>query len=88
MGFSMVGSFGHHVFVRNSTHRTVKFGSFRGKKLINYNVTIPKFKTCAGTALLCKREFVDFEERSSPDEVSSVFSFIKATNFCSFKINF
>lgn len=69
MGFSMVGSFGHHVFVRNSSHRTVKFGSFRGKKMINYNVTIPKFKTCAGRALLCKREFVDFEERSSPDEV-------------------
>ncbi|KAH9804051.1 cytokinin riboside 5'-monophosphate phosphoribohydrolase [Citrus sinensis] len=70
MGFSMVGSFGHHVFVRNSTQRTVKFGSFRGKKLINYNVTIPKFKTCAGRALLCKREFVDFEERSSPDEIA------------------
>lgn len=77
MGLSMVGSFCPHVLARKSSH----FGPLTGKILINYNFTVTKFRTCPGRALVCRREFVDFEERSSPDEVSSVFSLIKATIF-------
>lgn len=69
MGLSMVGSFCSHVLARKSSHTTVKFGPLSGKILINYNFPVPKFRTCTGRALVCRREFVDFEERSSPDEV-------------------
>lgn len=74
MGFSLVGSFGSHVLVRNSRLGTVKFQSLSGKEMINYNFMVPKFKTSPGRALLCKRELVDFEERTSPNEVNLLIS--------------
>ncbi|KAJ0102829.1 hypothetical protein Patl1_04034 [Pistacia atlantica] len=70
MGFSLVGSFGSHVWLKNSCHKTVKFQTSSGKKRFSVKFT-SKFDSCPGraSALLCKREVVDFEERTSPLEV-------------------
>ncbi|KAJ0046588.1 hypothetical protein Pint_03987 [Pistacia integerrima] len=70
MGFSLVGSFGSHVWLKNSCHKTVKFQTSSGKKRFSVKFT-SKFNSCPGraSALLCKSEVVDFEERTSPLEV-------------------
>ncbi|MBA0705658.1 hypothetical protein Golax_017838 [Gossypium laxum] len=72
MGFALLGSLGSFVSVRDSHHWNVRFQSFTLKErfVVGFNLAknyraYKKF----GRVSLCKIEFVDFEERTSPNEV-------------------
>jgi hypothetical protein len=64
MGFSMVGSLGSQISVRNSHQRRLKFQSFSERA--THTIT---FKSHPAKVLLSKREAIEFEERTSPNEV-------------------
>ncbi|XP_062168529.1 probable cytokinin riboside 5'-monophosphate phosphoribohydrolase LOGL9 [Alnus glutinosa] len=64
MGFSMVGSLGSQISVRNSHRRRLKFQSFSERA--THTIT---FKSHPAKVLLSKREAIEFEERTSPNEV-------------------
>ncbi|XP_044488806.1 uncharacterized protein LOC123213433 isoform X1 [Mangifera indica] len=70
MGFSLVGSFGSHVLLKECCHKIVKFQTLSEKERFSVKF-VSKSKSCPGraSALLCKSELVDFEERTSPQEV-------------------
>ncbi|TYH87133.1 hypothetical protein ES332_D01G095100v1 [Gossypium tomentosum] len=72
MGFALLGSLGSFVSVRDSHHWNVRFQSFTLKErfVVGFNLA-KNFRAYKkfGRVSLCKSEFVDFEERTSPNEV-------------------
>lgn len=72
MGFALLGSLGSFVSVRDSHHWNVRFQSFTLKErfVVGFNLA-KNFRAYKkfGRVSLCKSEFVDSEERTSPDEV-------------------
>lgn len=72
MGFALLGSLGSYVSVRDSHHWNVRFQSFTLKErfVVGFNLA-KNFRAYKkfGRVSLCKSEFVDFEERTSPNEV-------------------
>lgn len=72
MGFALLGSLGSYVSVRDSHHWNVRFQSFTLKErfVVGFNLA-KNFRAYKkfGRVSLCKSEFVDSEERTSPDEV-------------------
>ncbi|MBA0676234.1 hypothetical protein Goari_017729 [Gossypium aridum] len=72
MGFALLGSLGSFVSVRDSHHWNVRFQSFTLKErfVVGFNLA-KNFRAYKkfGRVSLCKSEFVDFEERKSPNEV-------------------
>lgn len=81
MGFSLVGSFGSHVLLKECCHKIVKFQTLSEKERFSVKF-VSKSKSCPGraSALLCKSELVDFEERTSPQEVNRVLTFSEVSN--------
>ncbi|KAG2678186.1 hypothetical protein I3760_12G132000 [Carya illinoinensis] len=69
MGFSLVGSLGSQVLVRNYHPGRSKFQSFseRGTHTINFKLS--EVRSPSARILFSKREAIEFEERTSPDEV-------------------
>lgn len=91
MSFSALGSLGSHVLVKNFYEKTIKFPSLNEKERISLNIMHSKFKPCRRISL-CRSELVDFEKRTSPDEVipvdiSSLFSII-LVSLCVFCFRF
>ena len=74
MGFAVLGSSGSYVSV--SHHWNVRFQSFTLKERLGFGFNLGKNFRAYNLARisLCKSEFVDFEERTSPNEVILVFS--------------
>ncbi|XP_057968018.1 uncharacterized protein LOC131157699 [Malania oleifera] len=68
MAFSLGGSPGSHIFLRNGRHRNVKFPTLnaRERRTLNFQLGL---KPNSGGDLVAKGEFPDFEERSSSNEV-------------------
>lgn len=72
MGFSMLGFSGSYVSVRDYHQWNAKFHSFALKERFGVGFRWDKnFKDYnnLGRVSLCKHEFIDFEERTSPNEV-------------------
>lgn len=77
MGFALLGSLGSYVSVRDSRHWNVRFQSFTLKERFVFGFNLAKnFRAYKkfGRVSLCKSEFVDFEERTSPNEVILIFT--------------
>ncbi|PPS06089.1 hypothetical protein GOBAR_AA14554 [Gossypium barbadense] len=77
MGFALLGSLGSYVSVRDSHHWNVRFQSFTLKErfVVGFNLA-KNFRAYKkfGRVSLCKSEFVDSEERTSPDEFMDAIS--------------
>ncbi|MBA0823095.1 hypothetical protein Goarm_019850, partial [Gossypium armourianum] len=75
MGFALLGSLGSFVSVRDSHHWNVRFQSFTLKErfVVGFNLA-KNFRAYKkfGRVSLCKSEFVDFEERTSPNEIANL----------------
>ncbi|KAK8648633.1 hypothetical protein V6N13_129382 [Hibiscus sabdariffa] len=75
MGFALLGTSGSHVSVRDSHRWNPKFQSFTLKErfVVGFNPA-KKFRAYNKLARLpfCKSGFVDFEERTSPDEIANL----------------
>ncbi|XP_039026710.1 uncharacterized protein LOC120160353 [Hibiscus syriacus] len=72
MGFALLGTSGSYVSVRGSRHWNPKFQSFTLKErfVVGFNlVKNSRAYNKLARLPLCKSEFVDFEERTSPNEV-------------------
>ncbi|EOY12166.1 Lysine decarboxylase family protein isoform 4 [Theobroma cacao] len=71
MGFALLGSLGSCVSLKDSHQWNVKFQSFNLKERFGVGFKlVTNFKACNLVRVsLCKNEFVDFEERTSPNEV-------------------
>ncbi|EEF33344.1 probable cytokinin riboside 5'-monophosphate phosphoribohydrolase LOGL10 [Ricinus communis] len=71
MGFPLVGSLGSHVLVRNLYEKNIKLQSFdeNGRFGVNFSLRCSKSKPFPKRISLCKSELVDFEERTSPNEI-------------------
>lgn len=70
-GFSMAASLGSHILLRNSHQRTVRFAPFNGgerRQTLSFKFSELKPHN-PWRILVCKGEFVEFEERTSPNEV-------------------
>ncbi|KAA8527033.1 hypothetical protein F0562_008738 [Nyssa sinensis] len=69
MGFSVAVSLGSHHFHRSSYHRTLQFlpSDERERHIIDFK--FPKLKARPRKISFCKREFIEFEERTSANEV-------------------
>ncbi|KAG2678185.1 hypothetical protein I3760_12G132000 [Carya illinoinensis] len=72
MGFSLVGSLGSQVLVRNYHPGRSKFQSFseRGTHTINFKLS--EVRSPSARILFSKREAIEFEERTSPDEIANL----------------
>ncbi|CAK9148840.1 unnamed protein product [Ilex paraguariensis] len=66
MGFSLAGPLGVHVSLKIPLHRTVKIPTFSEKR-VNFKLT--KAEPQPGRFCCCKLDYVEFEERTSPNEV-------------------
>ncbi|KAF8391652.1 hypothetical protein HHK36_023959 [Tetracentron sinense] len=69
MGFSMVGLKGSQFFLRNDQQRMVKIQFFSGRESQPLNFKLPRCRPQPRRLLLCKPGYIDFEERTSPNEV-------------------
>ena len=76
MGFAVLGSSGSYVTVRDSHQWNVRFRSFTLKERFGVGFKLVKnFKDYnLGSVSLCKGEVIDFEERTSPNEVNPMSS--------------
>lgn len=70
MGFSMVGSLGSQILVRNCHQRKLKFESFAHGRKHTMDFNFSKLRSHPSKILLSKkRDAIEFEERTSPNEV-------------------
>lgn len=75
MGVSVLGSIsiGCHVLVKSCHERTLKIQSFwaRERPAISFKLSRSRPYPHPGRLISCKSELVDFDERTSPNEVCS-----------------
>ncbi|XP_049412625.1 uncharacterized protein LOC125875659 [Solanum stenotomum] len=72
MGFAAVSTISMaNVFLRSSYHhqKDVNLGSCMRKETWGFNLYLPKLKYQSRISFCCKNESIDFEERTSPNEV-------------------
>ncbi|KAF5727919.1 cytokinin riboside 5'-monophosphate phosphoribohydrolase LOGL10 isoform X1 [Tripterygium wilfordii] len=69
MGISLLGLLGSQVLVRDYHQSCVKIQSFTVREKFSISYKPPKFKLCIGNISVCKSEFIDMDERTSPNEV-------------------
>ncbi|OMP04312.1 Cytokinin riboside 5'-monophosphate phosphoribohydrolase LOG [Corchorus olitorius] len=71
MGFAVLGTLGSCVRVRDFHQWDVKFQSFTLKERFGVGFKLAKNSKAyqSGRVSLCRSEFIDFEERTSPNEV-------------------
>ncbi|XP_010270149.1 PREDICTED: uncharacterized protein LOC104606570 [Nelumbo nucifera] len=69
MGFSMVGFMGSHGLLSNTHQRMVNFHFGNGRQVQTLKLNSSYWSIPSGRVLLCKRQPIDFEDRTSPDEV-------------------
>lgn len=83
MGFALLGSLGSCVSLKDSHQWNVKFQSFNLKERFGVGFKlVTNFKACNLVRVsLCKNEFVDFEERTSPNEVNPTLLFLLKLSF-------
>lgn len=82
VGFSMAASLGSYILLRNSHHRTVRFAPFNGgdrRQTLGFKFSELKPHN-PWRILVCKGEFVEFEERTSPNEVKPRLTFSQSFN--------
>ena len=71
MGFSMVGSLGSQILVRNCHQRKLKFESFAHGRKHTMDFNFAELRSHPAKILLSKkRDAIEFEERTSPNEVN------------------
>lgn len=60
-----------NIFLRSSHHhkKDVNLGSCMRKETWGFNLYLPKLKYQSRISFCCKNESIDFEERTSPNEV-------------------
>lgn len=97
MGFSLMGSWGSQVLVKNFGEKGTKFQSLKENERVNSNIRCLKYKPCQRRSSTCRSGsgLVDFEDRTSPIEVftffpfsfSELFEFGVAVNFKSLLAN-
>ncbi|XP_059662424.1 probable cytokinin riboside 5'-monophosphate phosphoribohydrolase LOGL10 [Cornus florida] len=68
MGFPVAGTLRSHVFL-SSHHRSVKFLSFDARERRTIDFKFQKLNPHPRRISVCKQEMIDFEERTSPNEV-------------------
>ena len=81
-GFSMAASLGSHILLRNYHQRTVRFAPFSGgerRQTLSFKFSELKPHN-PWRILVCKGEFVEFEERTSPNEVKPRLTFSQSFN--------
>ncbi|KAM1857243.1 hypothetical protein ACFX14_007371 [Malus domestica] len=69
MGFSVLGSVGSHILVRNSHEGTLKIQSFRERERPTISFELSRSRSYHGRIKSSKSELLDFDERTSPNEV-------------------
>ncbi|XP_016490062.1 putative cytokinin riboside 5'-monophosphate phosphoribohydrolase LOGL10 [Nicotiana tabacum] len=72
MGFAAASpstSMASHVFLRSSHQKEVMLGSSLRKETWRFNLNLPKLNYQSRNSFCCKNESIDFEERTSPNEV-------------------
>lgn len=69
MGFSVLGSVGSHILVRNCYERTLKIQSFRERERPTIGFELSRSRSYHGRIKSSKYELPDFDERTSPNEV-------------------
>ncbi|KAM0997360.1 hypothetical protein ACFX13_007333 [Malus domestica] len=69
MGFSVLGSVGSHILVRNSYEGTLKIQSFRERERPTISFELSRSRSYHGRIKSSKSELLDFDERTSPNEV-------------------
>lgn len=73
MGFAAASpstSMASHVFLRSSHQKEVMLGSSLRKETWRFNLNLPKLNYQSRNSFCCKNESIDFEERTSPNEVN------------------
>lgn len=82
VGFSMAASLGSRILLRNSYHGTVRFVPFNGgerRQTLSFKFSELKPHN-PRRILVCKGGFVEFEERTSPNEVKPSLTFSRSFN--------
>ncbi|KAJ8766535.1 hypothetical protein K2173_023782 [Erythroxylum novogranatense] len=74
MGFSILGSSGAHVLASNSGKKTIMFQSLGGKRRFGFRIICSKSTVCPVKISMCSSETVEFEERTSPNEIKKEIS--------------
>ncbi|CAN6691498.1 unnamed protein product [Malus baccata var. baccata] len=69
MGFSVLGSVGSHILVRNSHEGTLKIQSFRERERPTISFELSRSRSYHGRIKSSKSELLDFDERTSANEV-------------------
>lgn len=72
MGFSLLGSMGSQILARNYHQGRSKFQSFSGRGTHNINFKSSEVRSRSAKISFSKSEAIEFEERTSPDEVNSI----------------
>lgn len=75
MGFTMVGSLGSQISVRNSHQRRLKFQSLSERVAHTITFKFQEARSRPAKVLFSKRESIEFEERTSPNEVNPLLIF-------------
>ncbi|XP_065862508.1 probable cytokinin riboside 5'-monophosphate phosphoribohydrolase LOGL10 [Euphorbia lathyris] len=69
MGFASMGSWSSQVLGSNFYDKSTKFQSLKENEGVSTNIRCLKYKPCHRRISVCKSELVDFEERTSPNEI-------------------